>query len=44
MKDVINYGDNGDKFYIIIKGIVQVLIPNPAIEKWFPSRKHYLKL
>lgn len=44
MKDVINYGDVGDKFYIIFKGIVSVFIPNPSIKEWFTKRKHFLKL
>jgi CRP-like cAMP-binding protein len=31
LQDVITYGDKGDKFYIILRGSVSVLIPNPKI-------------
>ena len=38
MQNVINYGEVGDKFYIMLKGIASVIIPNSAIKdravKW----------
>jgi len=33
-EDVFLYGDRGETFYIIIKGIVGVRIPNPKIKDW----------
>lgn len=30
-KNVFNYGDTGDYFYIIIKGVVTINIPNTKI-------------
>jgi signal-transduction protein with cAMP-binding, CBS, and nucleotidyltransferase domain len=32
IEDVITHGDIGNKFYIIIKGVVSVHVPNPAIK------------
>ena len=29
---MITHGDIGDKFYVIIKGVVSVHVPNPAIK------------
>ena len=29
---IINFGEQGDKFYIILKGEVSVLVPNPLIK------------
>ena len=34
MKEVINYGEDGIKFYIILKGVVSVSIPNPEIKSF----------
>ena len=31
MREVIKYGDKGDKFYIILKGVTSVKVPNPEI-------------
>ena len=31
MKEVVKYGDDGHKFYIILKGVVNVSVPNPEI-------------
>lgn len=28
---IMNWGDLGDKFYILIKGSVKVLVPDPKI-------------
>ena len=33
-EDVINHGESGDKFYIILKGKVKVMIPNPKVKDW----------
>jgi hypothetical protein len=30
MDEVVTFGEEGDKFYVIIKGVVSVLIPNPS--------------
>jgi hypothetical protein len=29
---IMNWGDLGDKFYIIIKGSVKVLVPDPKVK------------
>ena len=38
MENVIEFGDQGDNFYIILKGVVAIEIPNPNIQdrdiKW----------
>ena len=39
-ENIINYGDEGDNFYIILLGIVQILIPNPQISDW---QREYFK-
>jgi hypothetical protein len=44
MTDVIKFGDIGDKFYLMFKGIVAVHIPNPGIKDWTSMRRDYLKL
>lgn len=31
-KNIYNYGEEPDKVYIILKGVVQLLAPNPAIK------------
>ena len=41
MDKVINYGEKGDKFYIIIRGVVSVQIPNMSIKSWMHHRKEY---
>ena len=30
--DIYSQGDENDKFYVILRGVVQVLVPNPAIK------------
>ena len=42
--DVIEYGEPGDKFYIMICGEVKVMIPNPKMRQWKSKRKQYLML
>ena len=43
-EDVFKYGDVGDLFYIIVKGSVGVMIPNPKIHNWKRERKEFLQL
>ena len=31
---VVSYGELGDTYYIIIKGVCTVQIPNPGIDDW----------
>ena len=33
-ENVVNFGDEGDTFYIILLGIVAIKIPNPAVKDW----------
>ena len=33
-EEIIEFGTKGDKFYIILKGSVDVLIPNPKMQGW----------
>jgi hypothetical protein len=40
-ENVFNYGESGDLFYIIVKGSVGVMIPNPKITNWKRERKEY---
>ena len=40
-ENVFDYGDKGEHFYIIIKGMVGVFIPNPAIANWKRENKEY---
>ena len=39
--NVFEYGNEGDLFYIIIKGLVSIKIPNPTISDWRMHRKRY---
>ena len=41
-EEVIKYGSKGDKFYIILKGSVDVLIPNQKIVGWKQHRQQFL--
>jgi hypothetical protein len=44
-ENVLTYGDReGDKFYIILAGMVSAQIPNPAIAEWILKRKNYISL
>jgi hypothetical protein len=38
----MNYGEKGDKFYVIVQGLALVRIPNPSIRNW--RQKHFYKL
>lgn len=44
MDKVIEYGDVGDKFYILFLGVVAINIPNPEIKNWDLKRRTYLDL
>lgn len=41
---IMNLGDQGDTFYILIKGAVSVLVKNPQIKDWNIEYKYYKKL
>jgi len=41
-EDIISYGDKGEEFFIILKGEVDVLIPNRKIKGWRYARFEYL--
>lgn len=41
---MITHGDIGDKFYIILKGVVSVKVPNPAIKNRYSLWKEYQQL
>jgi hypothetical protein len=43
-KNVMKFGEIGDKFYIIVKGLVSIKIPNPSIKDWKQEHKHYKSL
>ena len=43
-ENIFEYGDIGEKLYIIIKGLVSVRIPNPSIKDWVLKRKHFMAL
>ena len=43
-KDIINYGETGDKFYFIISGVCKVQVPNPRINAWQWGREKYQDL
>jgi hypothetical protein len=38
----VQYGEAGDQFYIILKGIVSVQIPNPKIKNWRMKRLDFI--
>jgi hypothetical protein len=40
-KNVVTYGEIGTKFYVIIKGVVGILIKNPAISDWKAKKIDY---
>lgn len=44
MQNVFEYGDVGDKFFIIIKGLVSIKIPNPTLKEWRLERKRFENL
>ena len=44
MENCIDYGEKGDRFFIIISGIVSVVIPNPLIKNRALQRRDYEQL
>jgi len=42
-EEVITFGEQGDKFYIILMGSVSVLIPNQKIRSWRTMRFQFLQ-
>ena len=43
-QNVIEYGEPGELFYIIVKGTVGIMIPNPSIQSWKRERKEFDQL
>jgi len=41
---VMTYGEHGSEFYIIIKGVVSVNVPNPIIADWSVKYRDYKSL
>jgi hypothetical protein len=41
MNNVFEYGDSADDFFIILRGVVSVQIPNPSIVDNAVKRKDY---
>ena len=39
--EVVKYGEQGDRFYIILKGSVSVLVPNSKIHGWRSLRFNF---
>ena len=44
IKNVFQYGDVGDKFFIIVKGLVSIKIKNPSIKDWNDEWRRYNNL
>lgn len=43
-QNVFEYGDPGERLYIILKGVVSIRTPNPAVQDWARHHKNYLEL
>lgn len=43
-QDLFHYGDIGNTFYVIIKGICSVMIRNPKIKEWYADYQHFKNL
>lgn len=43
-QNVVNYGEPGENFYIIISGQVSVQIPNPRIKDWSSHKEKFAQL
>ena len=41
---VFEFDDEGDYFYIIIKGTVGIYIPNPLLKDWREQRERFQKV
>ena len=44
MQKAVTYDEHGETFFIIIKGVCQVQIPNPTIKDWKSRHKDYQTL
>ena len=44
MDKCIEYGTEGTQFFVIISGLVQAQIPNPAISNWSVKYREYEKM
>jgi hypothetical protein len=42
--NVFEFGDIGDKFYMILKGIVSIQVPNQKVKNWDFYWNQYSKL
>jgi signal-transduction protein with cAMP-binding, CBS, and nucleotidyltransferase domain len=40
-EDVVKYREKGYKFYVIIKGVVSINVPNPAIKDSLALWRYY---
>ena len=43
-QNIINYGEPGENFYVILRGKCGVQIPNPVIKGWREHREKYQDL
>ena len=44
-ENAVTYGEHGETYFIILKGVCGVQVPNQVqIENWHESQKHYLQL
>ena len=44
-ENAVTYGEHGETYFIILKGVCGVQVPNHAqIDNWHDARKHYLSL
>ena len=42
--DVIEYGEEGNEFFILLSGRVKVMIPNPKMKSWKKKMETYKTL
>ena len=40
----VTYGEVGNEFFLILKGLVSIQIPNPAVPEWKIKWRDYQKL
>jgi CRP-like cAMP-binding protein len=40
-QNVFEYGESGELFYIIVKGTVGIMIPNPNIANWKREKREF---
>ena len=43
-KNVVQYGSHGDKFFLVISGVLSVQVPNAQIKRFEWARNEYNKL